>query len=124
MSVAACACLVKAGAVGAKGPERVTWEVLYMESRCAPKRIEKFFGMTPVVVLGSPPTGGSEKGTNHLASVFASSCQRIARGKVWRPYSFLVFEPLCRAEWNTLGLAIENRIERHRAELGAMVPTR
>ncbi len=98
MRVAACACLVKAGAVGARGPERVTWEVLYMESRCAPKRIEKFFGITPVVVMGSPLTGGSEKGTSHLASVFACSCLRIARGKVRRSYSFPVSEPVCSAE--------------------------
>ncbi len=69
-----------------------------MESRCAPKRIEKFFGMTPMVVLVSPPIGGSEKGTSHLASVFASSCLRIAHGKVCTPYSFLVYEPVCKAE--------------------------
>ena len=28
------------------------------------------------------------------------------------------------AEWNTLGFAIETRMERQRAELGAIVPTR
>jgi len=61
-----------------------------MESRCAPKRIEKFFGMAPVVVLVSPPARGSEKGTSHLASVFAFSCLIIARGKVCMPYFFPV----------------------------------
>ena len=69
-----------------------------MESRCAPKQIEKIFKMVPVLVLIVPPAGAREKGTNHLASAFASSYMRIARGKVWRPYSFPVFEPVCRAE--------------------------
>jgi len=69
-----------------------------MESGCAPKRIEKFFGMTHVVVLVVPPAGGREKGTSHLASVFASSFLRIAPGKVWRPYSFPVSETVCMAE--------------------------
>jgi hypothetical protein len=50
-----------------------------MESRCAPKRIEKFFGMIPLVVMDVPPAGVREEGTNHLASAFVSSCLR----KVW-----------------------------------------
>ena len=98
MSVPACACLVRVGAVGVSGPDRVTWEVLYMKSRCAPKRIEKFLGMAPVLVPFGAPGWVRVKGTNRLASVFASSCLRIARGKVCRPYSFLVSEPVWRAE--------------------------
>ena len=82
MSLPACACLVAAGAEEASGPDRVTCEVLYMESRCAPKRIEKFFGMLPVPVLDAAPPGVSAKGTSHLVSVFASSYLKITRGKL------------------------------------------
>ncbi len=53
-----------------------------MESRCAPKRIEKFFGMTPVVALFVPPAGVREKVASHLASALASSYLKIAHGKV------------------------------------------
>ena len=42
-----------------------------MESRWAPKRIEKFFGMVPVLVLDASPLGVRAKGIIHLASVFA-----------------------------------------------------
>jgi len=53
-----------------------------MESLCAPKRIEKFFGIAPALVLDVSPLGVRAKGTSHLASVFPSSCLRTARGKL------------------------------------------
>ncbi len=95
-----------------------------MESRWAPKRIEKFFGITPALVLDVSLPGVRARGVNHLASVFPSSCLRTVRGKLCRPYSFPVSEPVCSAEWKTLGFAIETSIERHRVELGAIMPTR
>jgi len=69
-----------------------------MESRCAPKRIEKFLGIAHVLAMVAPPAGGREKGTSHLAFVFISNCIRIDRGKVWRPSSFPVSEHMWRAE--------------------------
>ena len=80
--------------------------------------------MAFVLVLVLPPTGGREKGTSHLAYVFDSSCLRTERGKVWRPYSFPVSEPVRRAGWKTLGLAMEDRMERQRGELGVVAPTK
>ena len=77
-----------------------------------------------MMVLVSPPAGAKEKGSSHWAAVLASNCLRLDRGKVCRPYSFPVSEPVWRAEWKTLGLTMEIRIDRHRHELGAMAPTR
>ena len=61
MSAPACAYMVKAGAEGVSGPDRVTWEVLYIESLCAPKRIEKFLGIAPGLVMVAPPAGGGRR---------------------------------------------------------------
>ena len=96
-----------------------------MEYRWAPNRIEMCLGMVPVLVLGLPPIflGGGEKGTSHLASVFDSNCLRTEREKVWRPCSFPVSEPVWRAEWKTLGMVMEIKMERQRGELGVMAPT-
>jgi hypothetical protein len=69
-----------------------------MKSWCAPKRIEKFFGMAPVLVLVVAPGWVRAKGTNHLASAFASNCLRIARGKMRRLYSFPISKFVWRAE--------------------------
>ena len=69
-----------------------------MESRWAPKRIEKFLGMAPILVLVSPSAGAREKGSSHWAVVFASNYPRMDRKNVCKPYYFHVSEPVWRAE--------------------------
>ena len=59
-----------------------------------------------------------------MAVLESANWRRIFLGKVWRPYSFPVSDPVWSAEWKTRGFAIERRIVRHRGELGAIAPTR
>jgi len=77
-----------------------------------------------LLVLVSLPAGAREKSSNHWAVVFASNCLRMDRGKVCMPYSFLLSEPVWRAEWKTLRLALQIKIDRQRQELGVMAPIR
>ena len=96
MSVAACACMVK----GSQGAATGHLEGVVDGVAVCSEADREVLRDDPCGGAGLASRGGrgSEKGTIHLVSVFASSCLRIARGKVCRPYSFLVSEPMCRVE--------------------------
>ncbi len=61
---------------------------------------------------------------SHFTFEAVSSWRRTDFGKMWRPNSLRVSDPECIALWNTLGFAIEMRIDWQTRELMAPVATR
>ncbi len=68
VSAAACAARIAPGADGVRGPARDPREVPHIESLCAPKRREKFLGMSPVVELEVHVVGASQNDSSQVAS--------------------------------------------------------
>jgi hypothetical protein len=70
----------------------------YMEARCAPNRIVRFFGRDPSGVAPLWAGTGGRKEAFQEASYAVSSCRRIDLGKVCMPKSLVEFDPV----WSAL----------------------